>query len=507
MNILTRILTAILLSVPCSGWAGEGWPGSALSAEDAMTVRADQFVSADQHRDWQVDLDQRGLRAAGSTAHEAYIDVLRERLIKAGIPNVYEEPVTLKKWEVGKWSLEVIGNADTDVITLPTASFVPYSGGTPQDGVRGRLELVQSDNDFNGDKLKGNVALIPLSKPKTTLEVFAEAAFSLHGFGQYPASARPYERTYFSTSQMAKKLDALKQAGAIGAVFILDEPASNALGLYAPYDGESRGVPALYVDKNVGHTLLTLAERGFDVRLMVDAKIRSVNSRNLIGVIPGASDELIVLNSHTDGPNGIEDNGPNVIVAMAQYLSRLPREALPRSVMVLLTTGHFAGAQGGQAFVDAHLDDETLGKIAALLCLEHLGAEEWVQGPGGRWMPTGKAEPYVFFMPNIPALIAAAKDAVNRADSAPTIIRGPTRPQGGGYFHDHVWPGEGQVFWGRVRIPTANYIAGPNYLFNWGISTADKVDYQRLQRETMAFTEMTLRLARTPMGQLREFAE
>jgi hypothetical protein len=40
-------------------------------------------------------------------------------------------------------------------------------------------------------------------------------------------------------------------------------------------------------------------------------------------------------------------------------------------------------------------------------------------------------------------------------------------------------------------------------LFNWGVSTADKVNYQRLFRETIAFTEMTLTLAATPMADLR----
>jgi hypothetical protein len=45
--------------------------------------------------------------------------------------------------------------------------------------------------------------------------------------------------------------------------------------------------------------------------------------------------------------------------------------------------------------------------------------------------------------------------------------------------------------------------AGPTYLLNWGIETADKVDLRRVRRAAIAFTEMVLRLGRTPRGKLR----
>ena len=47
-------------------------------------------------------------------------------------------------------------------------------------------------------------------------------------------------------------------------------------------------------------------------------------------------------------------------------------------------------------------------------------------------------------------------------------------------------------------MPTANYITGPTYLLNWGITTTDKVNFSRVRAEAIAFTEMILRLGRTP---------
>lgn len=58
----------------------------------------------------------------------------------------------------------------------------------------------------------------------------------------------------------------------------------------------------------------------------MDATVRQVQTRKLVGIIPGKSGEWMVLNSHTDGPNALADNGANTIVDMAQYL--------PRSVML-----------------------------------------------------------------------------------------------------------------------------------------------------------------------------
>ncbi len=495
------VAASMTLIVHVVSAADPHWPSAPLPAEAAVQLMPEQFLSVDQHRDWQLDLDARGLRAAGSPAHEAYIDVLKERLAHAGVAEIREEPVEIQQWLAERWSLELLAEGRPEV--LPTAGYLPYSGSTTAEGVTGSLRVIHRDEQFADGELAGKVVLLQLKKPETTLSVFEADAWRRYDPRRTVGPDTPYVRSYFALNILAKTLDKLDRAGASAAVVVLDEPAGNALGMYAPYDAIYRKVPALYVDQATGDRLRARAADGASVRVRLEARAQRVLSRNLVAVIPGASDELVVLNSHSDGPNGIEDNGPNVIVAMAQYLARLPQAALPRSIMILMTSAHFAGAQGGQSFIDDHLDDGTLARIAAVLCLEHMGAEEWVPGPGGRWMPTGRAEPYWFFTPDIPALIDAADAALQRADAAPSYVRPPTRPHGKGLFHDHVWPGEGQVFWGRARIPTANYIAGPNYLFNAGISTADKVDYQRLHRETIAFTEMTLRLARTPMPDLR----
>ncbi len=79
----------------------------------------------------------------------------------------------------------------------------------------------------------------------------------------------------------------------------------------------------------------------------------------------------------------------------------------------------------------------------------------------------------------------------------------PLNPKASGAPNDAAWPGEGQYLYAAGGMPDANFIAGPTYLLNWGVTTTDKVDLTRVRAQSIAFTEMILRLGRTPRAQLR----
>lgn len=264
-------------------------------------------------------------------------------------------------------------------------------------------------------------------------------------------------------------------------------------------------MPGLFVDRAAGAKLAAAAAENVALRLKLPARVETVETRNLIGIIPGASDDITVVHSHTDGTNGIEDNGPNAIVDMAQYLARLPRAALPRTVMIMLSSGHFAGGIGVESFLARHANDGLLNRLAAVVTIEHLGAREYLPDAAGNLVATGKFEPSAMYLPRIPALIAASQAFQKNADVSPSVVATPVNPGGNGTANDSVWPGEGQYFWGQGKVPTVNYITGPCYLLAWGagVTTADKVDYDRMHRETAGFTQMVLDLSRVPLAELR----
>ena len=495
-------------SAPPSGSAcagQESWPSAALTADDANIVDASQFIAQDQLQTWGVQLDQLGLRATGSAAHEANIEALAARLKCAGVQDVHYEDVPLDHYmATDQWTLSIADGASAG--PLKAAGYLPYTGPTTAKGVTAPLVYLDSNTAATAENAGGKIvvfdmstSLLPAGLPTPT------AAFLLYAMGTYEFLARGteiYSRPYLGIGDVVTRMNDLVTAGAAGAIAIFPGSYSAAYGAYFPYDYVQRPVPGLFVDQTVGAQLKTLASSGTQATITLTGSIHAVTTRNIVGTIPGASDELTVINSHTDGTNGLEDNGPNAIVGIAQYLARLPKAALPRTVMIMLSAGHFTGGSGIEQFLKAHAGDGTLPRIASITTIEHLGAQNWQPDANGDLKYAGESELGAMFLPQIQPLANASYDWFINADAGAGAVLKPLNAKGDGTADDAIWPGEGQYFWGIGHIPTANYITGPTFLLNWGLTTADKIDFDRMRREMVAFAQMQLDLSRISQAEL-----
>jgi hypothetical protein len=503
-ELTRRRLLQLGLSAAAAGGLGSlGATATSVAAprRSGAPVQIDphHFPSTARFRHWQRQLDDLGLRATGTRVHEDYIDLLRHRLHSAGVKDLRTEPVPFKRWTTESWKLEIVGG--TRAGPVETASYIPYTGQTPPSGVTGQLAVVQ-EAPAPGS-LAGKVAIFDIPLATITYAVFQAIAYKTYDPNGELAPDGLYARSWLGIGGIIAMLDALGQSGAVGAIGVLDLPADAAHGAYYPYDGAIRKVPGVYVDRDTGAQLKQLAAAGASARVTVPSQIVDTTSRNLIGVIPGDSEELMILQSHTDGTNGIEDNGPDAIVAMSRYLARLPRKALPRTVLVALTTGHFIGAAGTKSFVASHLDD-LIPRAAAALTLEHLGAREWNPGPDGHFQLTGKLEPGAVFTPPNSFLVDGCFAALERAGAAPSSVLRPYVPDPESPTGKTGWPADGTALWTRGSVPTANFITGPTYLLNWGIPTTDKFDAELARREATEFTRLLLELSSVPRDQLAQ---
>jgi len=498
--------------MPVGSWLGLrsahgdiGWPQATLTAEDAVTINEAEFMPVEQFRTWNEALDdigpenQRGLRATGSPEHEGYINQLRRDLRQAGVKRVRVQRVPMDRWTVPRWSLDLLDGPTVGPVR--TASYIPYSGQTGPEGVSGPLAYINPGSTPSPGSLTGKIAVFDV--PALIIPLGFLSALAYPGRAYDPngelVSSQPYKRPFLGG---ATPLDTIRAAGAVAVVSVLDYPSNGADGTYLPYDGVVHDLPGLYVDRATGAALKAQAAAGTRARVTLPATVKRIKTRNLIAFIRGQSNELVALHSHTDGTNAIEDNGPGAIVAISQYLTRLPRKALPRSIMILLTTGHFAGGNGVRAFRAKKPD--VAARVNAAVTIEHLGTREWDEFPSGMG-PTGRYEPGAMFAPGSTALVDASYAALVRGNAAPAGVLKPLNPNASGDPNDAVWPGEGQYLFARGGIPTSNYITGPTYLLNWGITTTDKVDFDRVRAEAIGFTEMILRLGRTPREELGTF--
>ncbi|SYZ51416.1 Monoacylglycerol lipase [Xanthomonas arboricola pv. juglandis] len=421
------------------------WPIQRLSAADASTARPHQFVTTGQAQAWQDDLDRRGLRATGSPAHEAYVDALYARLKSAGVQDLHYESVTLERWTTETWSLAAVeGNR---LPPLPAASYLPYSGITPAEGITAPVVRLRW-GARPSSHLAGKIVMVevPSSGPLTKGMIKLVAQHSYDPHRQMRLRAR-YQRPFMYLEKVSQLQEGLEKVGAAGMIVVTDRP--NA---YRPYDRIIRHLPGLYVGTADAEPLKALVVQRGHVRLILPAEVGRAQTRNLLGVVTGASPELIALNSHTDGTNGIEDNGPNAIVDIAQYLTRLPRAALPRGVLIILSSGHMAAGVRIEGLLRQHANDGWLDRIGTVVTIEHMGAREWLPDAEGLLVPTGQDELGIFFMPKIPALLDAKKKWLAAPDAAPGAVLAPLTPRARHCNRSRV-AGRGTVLLGPGQDP------------------------------------------------------
>jgi hypothetical protein len=406
--------------------------------------------------------------------------------------------VPLRRWQPGEPALVVLAGADAGDVTV--ANYIPYSGSTPADGTSAPLVADPGGTPAPGS-LAGRIVLFDVPDAPLSNAFFDSIDYGHphHPPGYDPHA--PYVRPWAVQGAIGSRLEQLRAAGAVGAIGVLNAPLEVALGTYMPYDGKLRDIPALFLDKATGTRLRSVAQGGGSVRLTLPADVESVTTPNIVGVIPGASEELVILQSHHDGTNGIEDNGQEAIIAMSQYLARLPRRSLPRTVLVVLSTGHFAGdALGTETFIARHRGD-LIARTKASVTIEHLGALEWLPNSAGVYERTGLYELGPFFSSPHSAVVDLARAALVQAEVTGDRVARPFSPDPRSP-NGRRWPGDGEGFWAAAGLPSLNFITGPTYLLGADFDTSKFVDVAALRRQAIAFTDLVLQLTRVPAARL-----
>ncbi len=488
--------TAMFLRAPSASAAS--LPSGVLTGSATTAVNPAQFVSSAQLRTWQASLNDIGLRATGSPRHHDYVDRLAERMAEVGIKNITTDAVSFKKWVPSSWSLDLVGGAGAG--PLPVSWYVPYSGSTSASGVTAPLSTTAKAGTIGLLSIKNG----GLPYPLLDLVDYDAPLAPSHSKDYNPADS--YARAWLNQDAIKEGLDKLKAAGAVGAVVILDLPANVARGMYAIYDAVLRELPSVIVDRETGAKLTAAAAGGRQARLKLEATVVPSTSPNLYGTIPGASDELVMLQTHTDGTNGLEENGPEAILAMAQYLARIPKAQLPRTILVVMSTGHMAGnALGTTDFMRRHQGD-LVARTAAAISLEHFGARPWMPNKAGEYvLAPGYDTNIVFASPHV-QMVKRGREAQKAMQmSDPRVLRPYSTDKYKLSPNGRVWPGDGQPLWQIAGLPTIQSIAGPNYLLSSDFDCMPFIDIDAMRRQAIAWTNVALTIATTPRNVLRNY--
>jgi hypothetical protein len=323
-----------------------------------------------------------------------------------------------------------------------------------------------------------------------------------------------YTRDFLTPVQ--PELEAAGKAGAKGILFLRPLPRKQQKDFYAPYEGIVWKVPGAYVGSDESAKIRAQLALGHPVtaKLTIDAKRTPTTTRTLIATIKGKSKQRLVVDSHTDGTNAVEDNGPIAMLAMARYLAKLPASCRAKTVQFVFATGHFYQhllgpnkvRDGGSEQVAEQLDrDYDKGTVAGVMVLEHLGAYQYDAvkrtdgGPGQQLVRSKRHELALVGVSPSPALQKATVGVVEKYQLDPTaVIQGADAPDPKVVPHFCSFGGEGSPY-ERNLLPTVSTIAAPNVLFDPAFGT-EAIDFTYMHTQTLAYTDLLLQLSRMSKG-------
>jgi PA domain len=440
--------------------------------------------------DWQVWMAKLGPKYTGNAAHIQFVDFLAMQLKSAGC-DIARERYTFPRWEAKRWKLS-IQPASGSAFEAPVTSYFPYSGQTMAPGVTGELVFAGSNPTFRSDGLQGKIALIDFT---CNTRKFGEI---YEPWGIHPPDAK-FPQSIHPARGAVSDLTKFQKAGAIGVVLAwTDVSDANAANQYTPFSRPPQGIPGLYVGRETGTRLRALAESGAKATLVLEADtFPDSPTDTVIATLPGASsDEVTIVNTHTDGPNATEENGGIGIVALVKYFSRIPKSERKRTLVFPLTTGHFASpwVPSIRGFITKYPD--VIKKAVAAVTVEHLGCREWMDDASYRYHATGENEWSVAITETKvtgEALVEALKGSASRK----TAIVNPVH---GG------WLGEGASLT-RAGIPTIGYIPQPNYLLAGPADGCiEKLSAELMHSQIQDFAKVIHILDGTPANQIKKSA-
>jgi hypothetical protein len=419
----------------------------------------------------------------GSPNHVKFVDFLDQELRKAKL-TPQRKTFTLPYWELKNYSLKLGGEK------IHAASYRPYSGPTPAAGITAPLYFAGTAPNLDYAGAAGKIVLIELPPAPGK-----DGALQGELIGTYPANEKlPFVRYgVIGVYRNTPDLKPLEKAGAAGVVYVWNNVSDgNAEDQALPFSAPSSTVPALWVNATTGKRLKAAAASGASMTLTLDASIHpDTPTDNLWAVLPGKTDEVIIINTHTDGCNACEENGALGVIALAKYFAKIPQSQRNRTLVFLMTTGHF-----GHGYVRAAQDwretnPDLMKKAAACVTIEHLAANEWVDYPEtNQYKPSGAFDWGVAYTPLRPEGEVFLQ-AVEGTEAKHTYSFKPAAS----------YPGEGAGFW-AAGIPTLSYIPSPQYLF---IAPAkggglEKLDKNRLHGEVTAFARAVTALDKIKGG-------
>lgn len=293
-----------------------------------------------------------GPRLAGTPEEARARDWAVATLTNLGFSNVRVDPFTVPYWQRGAERLEIVA-------PYPQALAVTALGGsvaTPDGGVEAEIVRFATLADLEEaapGSLMGKIAFVDEFMTRTQ-----------DGSG-YGVAVRKRSGAAIAGSKAGALAAIIRSVGTDHRRF----PHTGQMS----YDADVAPIPIGAVSAPDADQLARALERG-RVRVSLELEVAHnagapAPSGNVIGEIPGQTDEIVLLGAHLDswdlGTGAVDDGaGVGIVIAAAKLIDELPGRP-KRTIRVVLFGSEEVGLVGARAYAAQHADELPLHVVAA----------------------------------------------------------------------------------------------------------------------------------------------
>lgn len=448
------------------GFAGiAGLPSQVLAAAAHARIAGynpANVVPAKTLADWLKQLHDFGpIRATGTPQCRAFEEWLAKQFTSLGC-SIERDQFKLTTWEcdLAKDCAITVKEDGGATRTLEVVAYYPFAASTQGSGpVTGKL-LYGGVGEQSGDAIVAKYPAAELAQSIVVIEM-PLAGGGVRGTvkyfpGSFPDPLPPLVDAPRVASQGGSGPMKVLETKCKGLILCYTDVSNEAARYnYLPFSDQHRKIPALWVGMDDTRYLKSVAGKA-SATLRCDARLTpNARADSMIAVMKGASDEVVYMTTHTDGPNEVNDNGALGLLASATYVSK--QKNRKRTYVFSLPTGHYAsgairdpvtgsgrpaGTGGNMAKWPQYVD-----RAVAQIALEQMGAMEWAD-VGGKWQPTGRPAPENWIptpavAQTINPLFLAAAAGENPKFSRSGLVESGQAPGEGGGLRNRGIPGVG----------------------------------------------------------------
>jgi len=238
--------------------------------------------------------------------------------------------------------------ADGKTIELQTVFPTSGTKATPPEGITAEAVWVGigAGADFIGRDVKGKAAII---------------------YSTFVPGGRSH-----SASDRAGLFNSNARAVQLGAAVVVNIMAVPGNGLFQP-EGGLKEVPQFTLSQDEGFALRDRLDKGEKITMHFKLDVPPISSQTeyTIATLPGASDEQIVVMTHTDGYfQAAMDNAAGMASALeiARFYAAKPEAQRPRTMRFIQFPDHHHGEVARGKYIDPKYPWE---KVAVKLTMEH----------------------------------------------------------------------------------------------------------------------------------------